>query len=130
MKKTLKCAAALTILAAVILPAFAAEEPTEEITVFAPFVVKKAPAGRSRYPVTQVTATQGVNFHDLDMSQPGADAKLQERVRLAAENICRTLNRRYPPRIFIPVSSNENCVQDAITEAMVQVRNVEAAAKG
>jgi|SRR5579883_2983328 len=129
MKTTLKFAAALSVLAAVTLPAFAQEEGTEDVTVFAPYVVKKSRAGRSREPVSVVKVSREVSFKDLDLTTSEGQATLEARVKQTASDVCSELDRRYPKAIYIAVEENKNCVKEAMSEAMNQVRSVEEAAK-
>lgn len=129
MKAILKSAAALAVLAAVALPAFAASEPTEEVTVFAPYVVQKTKSGRPRRPVTTVTINRDVSYKDLDLKTAEGQATLEARAKQAAQDICAELDRRYPVGAYTSVAENKNCVREATEEVMIQVRGVEAAAR-
>lgn len=130
MKTTLKFAAALCVLAAVTLPAFAQEEASENVTVFAPYVVKKTTSGMPRERVTTVKMSRDVSYQDLDLSTAEGKAQLETRVKQAAADVCSELDKRYPKAIFIVVQENRNCVKNAISEAMAEAKGVEEAARG
>jgi UrcA family protein len=106
------------------LPAFA-QEPSENVTVFAPYVVKKTSTGMTRNRVTTVSMSRKVSFSDLDLSTAEGKAALESRVKETAANVCKELDRRYPSQ---SVDEDKNCVQEAIDEAMISVRGVEKAA--
>ena len=125
MKACLKIAAAIVFCSAVTLPAFAQEE-TENVTVFAPYVVKKSNTGLGRNHVTTVSVSRAVAYDDLDLTSPDGQATLETRVKQTANDVCKELDKRYPASM----SENKTCVREAVTEAMVQVKGVEKAAKG
>ena len=130
MHTTLKFAAALSVLAAVTLPAFAQEEATENVTVFAPYVVKKTTSGMSKDRVTTVKVSRDVSYQDLDLTTTDGKAQLETRVKDAAADVCKELDRRFPTSVYVPVGSNKDCVKNAIAEVMAEVKGVEQAAKG
>lgn len=121
-----KLAAPALVLIALTLPAFA-QEASENVTVFAPYVVKKTSTGMTKNRVTTVTMSRQVSYSDLDLSTAEGKAALEVRVKETAANICKQLDRRYPGQSF---DEDKNCVQEAIDEAMVSVRGVEKAAAG
>lgn len=106
------------------LPAFA-QEASENVTVFAPYVVKKTSTGMSKNRVTTVSVSRKVSFADLDLSSAEGKAALEARVKETAADVCKQLDRRYPGQ---SVDEDKNCVQEAIDEAMVSVRGVEKVA--
>jgi UrcA family protein len=75
--------------------------------------------------VTTVTMSRKVSFQDLDLGSAEGKAALEARVKQTASDVCKQLDRRYPGQ---SIAENKNCVQEAIDEAMVSVRGVEAAA--
>jgi UrcA family protein len=129
MKDCTKFAAAILFLSATSIAAFAAEEASENVTVFAPYVVKKVETGPMKERTTTVTVSREVSYKDLDLATAEGRAALESRVQQMAKDVCSELNRRYPSNVYVPVSSNKNCVKDAINEAMIQVRGVESTAK-
>ena len=131
MHTTLKFAAALSVLAAVALPAFAQEEATENVTVFAPYVVEKTMSGgRTKDRVTTVKVSRDVSYSDLDLSTADGKAQLETRAKQAANDVCSELDKRYPKNVYIPVSSNNDCVKNAIAQVMAEIKGVEQAARG
>jgi UrcA family protein len=106
-------------------------EPVEEVTVFAPFVVTRTVERRPKsIPVSTITMSRGVNFHDLDLSSEKDVATLETRVRQAADDICRELGRRFPTGRFARSNQNRDCVKNASDSALTEVREVVAAARG
>lgn len=130
MHTTLKFAAALSVLAAVALPAFAQEEATENVTVFAPYVVEKSSTGMSKDRVTTVKVSRDVSYQDLDLKTAEGKAQLEARAKQAANDVCSELDKRYPKNVYIPVSSNNDCVKNAIAQVMAEIKGVEQAARG
>jgi UrcA family protein len=134
VKFILKSVAALSVLAAATLPAFAqdavSDEGTENVTVFAPYVVKKVQSGgRAKDRVSTVSVSRQVSYSDLDLTTSGGRDQLETRVKQMARDVCGELDRRFPKQVFIPVGENRNCVRDTTAEAMLQVKGVEDAAK-
>ena len=103
------------------LPALAANETTESVTVIPPYVVAKASTGYFKDKETTVTISRNVDYGDLDLKTPQGQAALQGRVKEAAAGVCHQLDRRYPTSMNVPVKSG-NCVRTAENDAMAQVR--------
>jgi UrcA family protein len=124
LKAWWKIATALVFCSATGMAAYA-QEASEKVTVFAPYVVKKTTKDR----VTTISVSRDVSYQDIDLTASDGQAALEARVRQAAQDVCRELDRRFITSAYVTVSSNKSCVKDAQAEAMVQVRNVVAAAK-
>jgi UrcA family protein len=109
-----------------------AAEPSETVDVVAPYVVEpKTPPPRRQINGTYmelVETDMRVSFSDLDLKNPADQATLEARVKTAAGNACAYLDRRYPEGTYRPVGVNRRCVQTATDEAMVQVKQLIAAA--
>ena len=130
MKDCTKFVAAILFLSASSVAAFAADEPSENVTVFAPYVVKKVESGGlTKERTTTVTVSRDVSYKDLDLATADGRTALETRVQQMARDVCSELARRYPSNVYVPVTSNKTCVKDAINEAMIQVRGVESTAK-
>jgi UrcA family protein len=103
--------------------ALAAQEPTEEITVYHhnPYTIHRQmlgrPLGQDRLPEERITVEEDVNIADLDLSKPADVDKMNERVRQAAVDSCRELSRQYPKSMYMPVGK-EDCVASATTQAV------------
>ena len=120
MKGTTTIVTALLILTPI--PAFAAPEATESVTVIPPYVVTKASTGLFKNKETTVTISRNVDYGDLDLNSSQGQSALQGRVRQAAAGVCHELDRRYPESMNNPVKSG-NCVRTASADAMTQIRN-------
>lgn len=113
-------------------PAAEKAQAHETIEVFAPFVVRREATnprrGMSREYLSLISVDRRVSFHDLDLKKAEDRATLDSRVKQAAEDACKELERRFPQRIYIPVPENQDCVKNATEEALVQVNALIAAA--
>ena len=105
----------------------------EVIFVYAPYVVTRQVINpmmskNSSTGIELVTQSRTVNFADLDLSEAADVATLNMRVRHAAQDACTDIERRYPKAQYHPIPANQDCVGNAVNEAMVTVRILEAAA--
>jgi UrcA family protein len=107
-----------------------APEPTEQVTVFAPYLVQKAFVGPTRSPVQVITISRAVSYHDLDLKTEAGAASLEARVKQAADDICRELDRRYPRTVYAPIAGGRNCAQFAADTSLIEVREIVAAVRG
>src|SRR5689334_11886049 len=112
MKNQVHILAAAVLLSSIVSPVAVAQssQPSEEVTVFAPFVVKKIP---SRAPksgaVTTINMSRGISYHGLDLTSDADVATLNSRVQQAADDVCNELDRRYPKSIYVPVDEDKDC---------------------
>ena len=114
---------------AVAQPAAEKTEAHETVQVFAPYVVRREAAGRMKRENLQlISVDRPVSFHDLDLKAPADQTTLVTRVKDAAKDACKELERRYPKRAYIPVPENEDCVKAATDTAMIQVNALIAGA--
>ncbi len=120
MKGTMTIVTALFVLTSV--PAFAAAETTEKVTVVPPYVVTKATTGLFNRKQTSITISRNVGYGDLDLNTPQGQSALQSRVREAAAGVCNELDRRYGATFNTPAKSG-NCIQTASADAMMQARS-------
>jgi len=105
----------------------------EMVTVYAPFVVRHKPVKpmMSRTASTGlelVSVSRSVSFHDLDLSKPIDAATLENRVHRAAADACSELDKRFPRSIYLPVPEKQDCIGNAVSEAMVSVKQLIASA--
>jgi len=127
MTKTLAgCCAPLLILGLQVFPAGLAQAASQEeqVTVDGPYTVqtqvtKRAMQGRMEEET--ISVSQKVAYSDLDMSRQSDVDKLRDRVRTAAKDSCRELERRFPSAVYIPDRTRFECVRDATSQAMAQV---------
>jgi UrcA family protein len=108
-------------------PASAPSAAHERVTVYAPFVVRRKVVN----PFTGlelVSVSRTVYFGDLDLSKSEQAATLENRVHWAAQQACKEIDKRYPKRVYIPVPDNQDCIGNATSEAMITVKQLEAAA--
>jgi UrcA family protein len=104
--------------------AVAAAQDSKEVTVTAPEVSRER-VGRSNIgaPIDLITVQHAVSYADLDLSKTADAAKLDERIRTAAQHACRELQT-----IARFESRDPACVRRAIDRAMVQANAAIAAA--
>lgn len=115
----------------------AADLPTpasEMVTVYAPFVVRHKPidpmmSKTSSTGLELVSVSRTVSFHDLNLGKQIDADTLENRVHRAAVDACAELNKRYPTATYTPVPAKQDCVGNAVSGAMVSVKQLIAAAK-
>ncbi len=132
MKRHWSLASAAFLLMTAASPVYAQPAPSENITVFAPYIVKKvqtAPAVGGRQAVSTVSVSRNISYHDIDLSSDVGDLTLRGRVHQAAQDACRELELRFPKNVYIPVSEDKDCAKNAEAAAMIQVRAVVAATR-
>ena len=105
----------------------------ETVTVYAPFVVRHKPVNpmMSRSHATGlelVSVSRAVSFHDLDLGKPIDADTLENRVHRAAVDACAELDKRFPKSVYIPVPEKQDCVGNAVNEAMISVKQLVASA--
>lgn len=101
----------------------AAEDATNTITVIAPRAV--TPQVRRSVPdrgTVTVTIKISVLYGDLDFTRPADGARLMARIRNAARDACRHLDRLYP------LVTDKNCVANAVADATPRANELIAAA--
>jgi UrcA family protein len=108
-------------------------QPSEEVTVLAPYVVEKkvmkTSPGSIHSPVLAISTERHVSYSDLDLSKPEDAAKLESRIIDAAKEACAALDKQYPVQVYVPVGRG-NCVKDATREALSTARVIIAASHG
>ena len=116
-------------------PGQSAEPPAayEMVTVYAPFVVRHRPASGTMSRAGSrglelVSVSRSVSFHDLDLGKPIDAEILENRVHRAAVDACAELDKRFPKSIYTPVPEKQDCVGNAVNQAMVSVKQLIASA--
>lgn len=92
---------------------------TDGVTVYAPrYVGRSATTGA---PIEVVRASRVVNYSDIDPYTDWGAHVLRTRIERAARSACDQLDQEYP----ISTADNPPCVDQAVRNAMVQVRENE-----
>ena len=129
--KTIAQLAALPLLAAagfLIVTSAAAAQPADEdaantITVIAPrSVTNQVHRSQTGLGPATVTIKISVLYGDLDFVKPSDGARLMTRIRSAARDACRHLDRLYPLVV------DRSCVANAVAEATPRANELIAAA--
>ena len=110
--------------------ALAADKATEEVAVAAPFTIREENLPGTfpgRMPMQRVTVETNVSFSDLDLSKAADVDTMKERIRSAAREDCRELDRRFPQSVYVPVGSS-NCIRSATNDAMARLNEVRGSA--
>jgi UrcA family protein len=105
-----------------------AAQPSEEVTIFAPYLIQKIVTGPTGAPAMMVTNSRNVSYHDLDLKTDADVATLEGRVRQAAQDICQELDQRYSPQIYVRIS--KHCAIDAANVGLTQLKALVAAIRG
>lgn len=106
-------------------PARSSEE--EQVTVDGPYIVRQEKMTRSLSGMMAeqtISVSQRVSYADLDLSRQSDVDLLRWRVKTAAKDSCRQLERRFPSSIYIPDQTMHECIRDATSQAMAQVDTV------
>lgn len=104
-----------------------ASEPSEDVTVFAPYVVKKERGPKN---AEVITVSRKVNYHDLDLSKPGDVTVLEQRVKQSAKDVCAELDRQYTSSDWTRIKEERFCSRDVSATGLAEVRMLAAAAQG
>jgi len=114
------------VLAAMISAGGVYAQAPEGVTVTGSRVVT-AKIGQSNIGATinEVTLAYRISYADLDLSSGNGQAMLEKRVREAADAACKEISRSHPGA----QPSDVECARKATDGAMVQVREVIAAAR-
>ncbi len=121
-------AAAAIIGAGIIVASGSAIAQTEtEVTVTAPRTVHETVgryAGASSAPMEQVSLSRGVSYADLDLTKDEGMTELENRIKDAADGICKKLE------LAVPRSGQRHFLRKkASDDAMKQAHEVAAAAR-
>ena len=95
---------------------------TEAITVTAPYIVEKKVVDKAigkRPALSVVSISQNVSYIDLDLAKPADAQKLIERVKATAVDVCKSLDKHFPPAQYIPVPAKQDCVGAATSESLI-----------
>jgi UrcA family protein len=110
-------------------PTFA-RAPSEEMTVYeSPFTIRQEPVthgwGR-QMAETRISVEKTVSYADLDLSKDADVTTMEGRIRDAARDDCRELDRRFPAAIYAPVGTvgTRSCVRDATNQALAQLDGI------
>jgi UrcA family protein len=103
-----------------------ARSASEEMTVYeSPYTIRQELITRGwgrNMPETWVSVSKDVKYGDIDLSKGSDVAMMEDRIRDAARENCRELDRLFSPKIFAPVGlgSDSTCVRDATRQALAQ----------
>ena len=124
--KTKATGAVLAAAAFALIGPIAAAQNVEEVTVQGTRVMTTEAAGRTStgIPLVDVSLSYGVSVADLDLASQYGPIALEKRVRDAATAACEELGRKYSDA----TPNDADCIKVAMNEAMVRVRELEAAA--
>ncbi|HVZ27568.1 MAG TPA: UrcA family protein [Rhizomicrobium sp.] len=101
-------------------------KPSENITVTAPLLVIPKEQKLKGMHVLSLSVEKVVSYADLDLSKPGDAAKFRTRISDTAAELCKELDSKYPPAVYIPVT-NQNCIKATTDSAMPVVNEIIAA---
>ena len=99
-------------------------QPMEEITVVAPYEVQRTEVGRS--PTTGgkielISLTRHVSYADLDLTKQSDVNELEARIKKMAKDSCKRLDEMYPPSMYPPATSGQDCVKMAVADSKTQI---------
>jgi UrcA family protein len=103
-------------------------EALPEVTVTAYRPVSKLGRDANGQPVEAVRLSREVSYADLDLSTYTGATKLQARIKIVANAVCKELEETYPMSTEAGLPSG-TCVQEAINSATPQLKVAIAAAE-
>lgn len=104
-------------------PATVAQTTTGQgITVTAPRQIGRSPYTRA--PITEVTESRVVTYHDLDLTGPTGLGALDKRIATAAREACRDLETHHP----LGAPDRLTCQKQAVASAREQLASAKAMA--
>ncbi|HET7085582.1 MAG TPA: UrcA family protein [Rhizomicrobium sp.] len=111
-------------------PVLAAERSAEEeqVTVAAPYTIRLEKLNRAmagQMPIERISVESSVSYADLDLSKQNDVDMMRHRIRHAAIENCRELDRRYPPAMYVPMDSVD-CVKGAVNQANARLDEARA----
>ena len=98
----------------------------EEVRVTSPYTILQQALPRSLSEsllISHIIVEKSVSFSDLDLTKQADVDKMKDRIRQAAKDSCRELNRRFPRALYIPVDDT-NCVRDATYRSLARLDEV------
>lgn len=119
--------ALLILLPGATAPAWAARE-SERITVEGPYTVRQEVTKRAMsgdLGEMNLSVSQNVGYSDLDLTKQADVERLRERVKTAAKDTCKELDRRFPVSTYIPVTTR-SCARDAARDGLARVDAITA----
>jgi len=129
MKNSILCLSAIVIFAGTT-AVVAQSAGQEDVTVFAPYVIKKTTTRDFKSsPVTTIKMSRDISYQGLDLTSDTDVATLEARVKQAAEDVCNELEKRSPKSGYTAVAEDKNCAAKAAENALDEVRTVVAAAR-
>lgn len=104
--------------------------PNEEVTVVAPYLVKKKvlESKPGRMEVFSVTVDRPVSYAGLDLTRDADIAEFEKRIRDAAQDVCARADRMY--RQYLPITSHRECITGATRDGLAKMEDVIAASTG
>jgi UrcA family protein len=92
-----------------------------QFTVLMPHVVRQEVARTySGIPIEQLSLAREVDYSDLDLTTQSGVASLRGRIVATARQTCSQLDALYPPTLYPPESTDQDCVKSAVNSGMAQ----------
>lgn len=103
-------------------------EPGETVTITAPLLVyrREQTQRRNGMHILTLYAEQIIGYHDLDLSRAEDATKLRDRINASAARLCKRLEAKYPPSVYVPVT-NQDCVKATLASVQPVVEEIIAA---
>ncbi len=117
---------AVVTMASVLISSICVAQELQEVTVQGKRILNTITVSHSAMnpPILDVSLSYGVSTAGLDLGTQAGAAELEKRVRDAATAACEELGRKYSDA----TPNDADCIKVAMNEAMVRVRELEAAA--
>ncbi len=128
-RPTLLIAAAATALSLLAAPAIAQSYDDEEIIVRGPTVERYRTGERSSIgaPIEELTLVRVISTKDLNLRYDGDVYELHRRIEAVAEESCDEVDRASQG---VPLTTERECVREAVRDAMAQADGLVYARRG
>jgi UrcA family protein len=100
-----------------------------DVTVLMPHIVRQEVARtQSGIPIEKLSLAREVDYGDLDLTTQSGVANLDGRIAASAKQACSQLDALYPPSLYPPESTDQDCVKSAVDGGMAQAKTAIAIA--
>ena len=80
-------------------------------------------------PIEEISLARTVDYSDLDLTTQSGVANLNGRIAASAKQACSQLDALYPPSLYPPESTDQDCVKSAVEGGMAQAMTAIAIAE-
>jgi UrcA family protein len=94
----------------------------EEVRVISPYTIRQQALPRTlpeMLVTKRISVETSVSYADLDLTKQADVDTMKDRLKKAARENCRELDRRFPRSVYIPVNDT-SCIRDATYQSLAR----------